>query len=316
MILVLTQMGILILCGVLWRIIRPAGLDADVTRRVITTLVFNLLLPALVLSTLWQADLGTHSRDLVLYGVAIVLFGAGLGWALLRILNVAPVRRGAAMLGIAFGNITYMGLPLLEHLFGPSARTIVVHLDIFAGMPLVLTFGLMIARHYGQPRADEAGVLRPLLINPPLWVALIALGLNRANVGQPDAVARFLEPLADSVAPLMLIALCLGLHGAAWQRERLPLGLVVMVAKMLVVPGVGLWLGWTLGFRGDTLAAVVLEAGMPSMIFGVVYCDRYRLDASFYALIVLLTTLTATVSLPFWHDQLLTLQTPLTGNSP
>jgi hypothetical protein len=55
---------------------------------------------------------------------------------------------------------------------------------------------------------------------------------------------------------------------------------------------------------------------MPSMIFGVVYCDRYRLDASFYALIVLLTTLTATVSLPFWHDQVLTLQNPLTGNSP
>ena len=40
---------------------------------------------------------------------------------------------------------------------------------------------------------------------------------------------------------------------------------------------------------------------MPSMIFGVVYGDRYRLDGSFYAFIVLLTTLGAILTLPLWR---------------
>jgi hypothetical protein len=49
MVSLLAQMGLLIFCGIAWGIIKPGGLDADLARRVLTTVVFNLLLPALVL---------------------------------------------------------------------------------------------------------------------------------------------------------------------------------------------------------------------------------------------------------------------------
>jgi predicted permease len=307
MVPVLMQMGMLILCGTAWRIIRPAGLDADITRRVLTTLVFNLLLPALVLTVLWDADLGLDSLKLSFFGVAIVLFGVLQAWIMARAGRLQPHRLGAAMLGIAFANITYMGLPLLEHLYGPWARTIVVHLDVFAGMPLVLTLGLAIARHHGTHPAGEGSLLRPLLINPPLWAGFLALALNLGGVPQADSLRRFFEPLADAVAPLMLIALGLSLQWQAWRRDNLPLGLAVVVAKLLIAPLFGFWLAWTLGFRGDTLTALVLESAMPCMLFGVVYCDRYRLDGAFYALAVLLTAIGATVTLPLWHRWLSTL---------
>ena len=71
----------------------------------------------------------------------------------------------------------------------------------------------------------------------------------------------------------------------------------------MAAPALGLWLALRLGFQGDTLAALVLEAAMPSMVLGVVYCDRYRLDTAFYALVVSLSTVTALVSLPFWYGQ-------------
>lgn len=301
MIPVLLQMGVLILCGSGWRIIRPGGLSAEMTRHVLTTLVFYVLLPALVLTVLWDARLGMDSLKLSLFGALIVLFGVVLAWLMGQAGRVAPHRRGPLILGVAFANITYMGLPLLEHLYGPWAKSIVVHLDVFAGMPLVLTLGLVIARQHGVPPAGEGSLLRPLLINPPLWAGLLALGLNLAGIAQGDRLRRFFEPLADAVSPLMLIALGLSLQWRAWRRINLPLGMAVVVAKLLAAPLFGLWLAWTLGFRGDTLAALVLEAAMPSMLFGVVYCDRYRLDGGFYALAVLLTTLFATVTLPLWH---------------
>lgn len=301
MVLVLMQMGVLILCGAAWSIIRPAGLTAETTRRVLTALVFNLLLPALVLTVLWDAELGLDSLGLALYGVAIVLFGAALAYVPGRLARVPPHRLGAAMLGIAFGNITYMGLPLLEHLYGRWARTIVVHLDVFAGLPLVLTFGLAIARQHGTPPSGEGPLLRPLLVNPPLWAGLLGLALNLSGSTQPEPVRHLLDPLADAVTPLMLIALGLSLQWRAWQRLNLPLGLAVVLAKLLIVPAFGLWLAWQLGFRGDTLTALTLEAAMPSMLFGIIYCDRYRLDGSFYAFAVLLTALCATVTLPLWQ---------------
>ncbi|MFM8443743.1 MAG: AEC family transporter [Methylococcus sp.] len=301
MILVLSQMGLLILCGACWRIIRPGGLDAGVTRHVLATLVFNFLLPALVLTVLWEARLGLDSFRMAFFGVAIVLFGAVLGQVMGRLGRVQAPRRGAAVLGIAFGNITYIGLPLLEHLYGPWARTIVVHVDVFAGLPLALTFGLWIARRHGTPPGNEGSLWRPLLVNPPLWAGLLALALNLSGYRQPAAVERFLEPLADGVAPLMLFCLGLSLEWRAWRGSNLPLGLAVSAAKLLIVPLFGLWLGGALGFRGNTLTALVLEAAMPCMLFGVLYCDRYRLDSAFYSFAVLLSTVCATLTLPLWE---------------
>ena len=305
---VLIQMGTLILCGAIWRIIRPGGLDADLARQVLTHLVFYLLLPALVLSVLWTADLGLEALKIAVYGAALIFFGAALAWLIARLRRIEPPRLGAAMLGIAFSNVTYMGLPVLEHTFGPWARSIVVQIDLFSSMPLVLTFGVLIARHYGTSAAEDGHPLRPLLVNPPLWAAGVGLGLNLGGVPRPTWAESFLASLSGAAVPLMLIALGLGLQWNSWHRRNLPLALMVLSLKMMVLPLFGLWLAWTLGFRGDTLAALVLEAAMPSMLLGVVYCDRYRLDTAFYALAVTLTTLFALGSLPFWHQQALALQ--------
>lgn len=303
MVAVLIQMGALIMCGAVWRIIRPGGLDADHTRVVLTTLVFNLLLPALVLSVLWTAKLGADTLKISAYGAALIFFGAAMTWLVARFRRIEPQRLGAAMLGIAFSNVTYMGLPVLEHTFGPWARSIVIQIDLFASMPLVLTFGVFLAKHYGTPSDGEPPLLRPLLFNPPLWSAGLALGLNLGGVPQPMWAERFLAPLSSAVVPLMLISLGLGLRWNSWHHRNLPLAGLVLLLKMMALPLFGLWLAYALGFRGDMLAALVLEAAMPSMLLGVVYCDRYRLDTSFYAMVVTLTTAFAMVSLPFWHER-------------
>ncbi|SMF94880.1 hypothetical protein SAMN02949497_2217 [Methylomagnum ishizawai] len=300
---VLMQMGALILCGAAWRIIRPGGVDADLARRVLTTLVFNFSLPALVLTVLWQADLGRQTLAIALFGLGTVLAGVVAAWLLFTLLRVQPRRRGAAILAVAFANVTYMGLPVLEHIFGPWARAVAIQLDLFANTPLLLGLGALIARHYGTAETPSEGLLRPLLVNPPLWAALLAMGLDAGGVAEPAWLARPLQLLASPVVPLMLLALGLGLHWDSWRWRNLPTAGLVMALKLMAMPLCGLWLGRWLDFQGETYQALVLESAMPSMLLGVVYCDRYRLDTAFYALAVLLTTLGAMLSLPYWHGQ-------------
>src|SRR5690606_11001772 len=143
-----------------------------------TAVVFHLLLPALVLSVLWTADLGIETLKISLFGAGIILFGIAITWLAARLIKLAPQRLGAAMLSIAFSNVTYMGLPVLEQTFGAWARTIVIQIDLFASMPLVFTLGILIARHYGTTNSENGSMLRSLLLNPPLWAAAVALGLN------------------------------------------------------------------------------------------------------------------------------------------
>ena len=51
-------------------------------------------------------------------------------------------------------------------------------------------------------------------------------------------------------------------------------------------------------------AAAVLDIAMPSMILGIVLCDRYKLDSSLYATAVTLGTALSLVSLPLWYKLL------------
>jgi len=302
---VLAPMGLLILCGIGWRIIRPGGLDADLTRHVLSTVVFNLLLPALVLSVMWRADLGLESLKISLFGVCVILAGAGSVWLAARVWPVERRRLGAAMLAVAFPNVTYMGLPVLEQTFGPWSRSLAIQIDLFACMPMVFTLGVFIARHYGEaPEHGSDSVLGSLLKNPPLWSAAWAVALNLGGVPLPPWLASVLDKLSASVIPLMLIAMGLGLRWDSCRWRNVPVAALVLALRLAAIPWLGIGLGRLLGLSGDTLAGLVMEAGMPSMLLGVVYCDRYRLDTAFYAMAAALTTLAGLFSLPFWHGRL------------
>ena len=54
------------------------------------------------------------------------------------------------------------------------------------------------------------------------------------------------------------------------------------------------------GLDGMILMGAVMEAAMPSMVIGIVLCDRYGLDTGLYAAAVTLTTLLSLFTLPMW----------------
>lgn len=299
---VLAQMSALILCGVIWRRLRPLGIEADRVRRAVTALVFNALLPALVLSALWGTGLHPDGWKISLFGTAIVLFGVVATLGLDRALHLGRRQLGAAMLGIAFSNVTFLGLPVLEQIFGPEvARPIVIQIDMFSTAPLVFTLGIYIASRYGEAPGKNNGAIRALLINPPLWAALAALALDGYGIPQPSALKSVMETAAAPVAPLMLLALGLGLRWDAWRRDNTRLVVLAAGLKLAAMPLFGLGLTQLLAVGGETRIALVLEAAMPSMLLGIVYCDRYRLDAGLYAMLATLTTLLALGALPLWH---------------
>jgi hypothetical protein len=51
-------------------------------------------------------------------------------------------------------------------------------------------------------------------------------------------------------------------------------------------------------------AAAVMDVAMPSMLLGVIFCDRYHLDSGLYAMMVTVTTVLSLLTLPFWYGLL------------
>jgi len=85
---VVAQMGAIILLGVVWRVVKPGGLDPQVVRKALTDTVYYLFLPALVLSILWRTELNLDSFRIVILAVTGVLAGFFIGITYLQQLRV------------------------------------------------------------------------------------------------------------------------------------------------------------------------------------------------------------------------------------
>jgi len=248
MVSVLTQMSALILCGVGWRLFKPAGLAADQVRLALTNVVYYLMLPALVLSVMWDASLGLQSLKISFLASAAVLFAIAVTWLIFRRWNMASGQVGALIIAASFPNITYLGLPVLEQTFGGWARSVAIQFDLFACTPLLLTVGVLIARHYGS--GGKGGIFRSLLKVPPLWAGLFAVTMNLQGVPQPQWVNGFLELLSPGVVPLMLISLGMGLRLDSLHWRNLPKVLPVILVQLILMPLFGWALAMPLGLSG------------------------------------------------------------------
>ena len=295
----LIQMAGLMLCGVGWRYLAPGGQDAKTTRTALTGLVYYLFLPALVLLVLWQAPLGADSFKIsLLAGVAVVLSMLVMGW-LCKLCGMDRPTRGAALLAAAFPNATYLGLPVLEATLGKEARSIAIQYDLFACTPLLLTAGVWVAMRYGNTTQTKIGINNLLKI-PALWAALLAVILNSLAVPMPEGLRAWLQSLANGVVPLMLISLGLSLTISRDQLGSMRSIFPVLGVKLIFMPAVALAISVALGMQGMLQQAVVLEAAMPSMVLGLVLCDRYGLNSAVYAAAVTISTACSFLTLGLW----------------
>ncbi|SCZ52070.1 AEC family transporter [Thiohalomonas denitrificans] len=299
MIDVVIQAGALILLGVLWRVWSPSGLEGDTLRHSLTTLVYVLLLPALALVVLWKAPLGTEALTVAGLAFAGLAVGFGSAWAWYRFRSVSRPQMGALLLAATFPNATYMGLPVLEVTLGPWARSIAIQYDLFACTPVLLSAGVLMAARYGDA-VEPIHPLRMLMRVPPLWGALAGVLLNLGGVPLPDLLDGLLELLGSAVVPLMLFSIGLGLRWMGSGTRMLGQLWPVLVIQLLLTPAVIWWATGMLAMGEGLRAGIVLEAAMPSMVLGIVLCDRYRLDVALYAMAVTLSTALSLITLPFW----------------
>jgi predicted permease len=303
---VILQIALLIAAGIVWRQFQPAGLSAQAVRSVLTSLVFYLLLPAFALLVLWTAEWRREYLLISLLGVAGVLGALLVMWLFGRLWKFPRPSLGAMMLAAAFPNVTYMGLPVLESTFGDWARAVVMQYDLFAATPLLFTVGIMVGVSYGNSTGKHEPVWRTFAAMPYIWGAALALLMNVLDIDPPDVLLGSLRRLVEGIAPLMLIAVGLALNPRRLVSTQVLTVVPVVLLQLVLVP-LALWpLAAMLGMRGEWLQAFVLEAAMPTMLFGLVICDRYGMDTELYATAVTLTTVTSLVSLPLWYHLLQT----------
>lgn len=306
MLSVMLQMSVLIAIGIAWQRFAPAHIPALAHRRALTDLVFYILLPALVLNVMWQAPLNITSIKISMTALSGIFTSLFLMWAIISLLsmsglNISKPQKGALLIAGTFPNSTYLGLPVTAQVLGDWTQATVLKYDLFACTPMVLTVGVLIAHYFGDNKSD-IHPFRELLKVPPLWALALAGLLNVADMPQPIPVHNALSILGGGVVPLMLIALGMSIRWDTIKLKYLPLLFPVSLVSLFIAPLVVCYVASALHVPTDTLTVSVILAAMPTMIFGIVLCERYQLDSGLYAAAVFLTTLLSIGTLTVWFN--------------
>ncbi|HBC57350.1 MAG TPA: transporter [Gammaproteobacteria bacterium] len=293
----LLQLVVLVCIGVVVQhlIFLPFGIGN--VRRILTGLVYYLLLPALILQATWKSALPSDFGWIILIA-AICVIVPFLGiYYYGRWQKLSSTMLGATLLAGSFPNTTYMGIPILGEIFGAWTRNLIIAYDQMSCMPLILTLGVTIASRLGNHEKIEPPH-RALSKVPALWAGLTGLILFQIGLPIPNVINFTLNSLASAVSPIMLIALGMALELKKMDRQTFEIANLLALMQLIIVPLCAYLLSRWVGMTGEMLQAMTLEAAMPSMIFGLVLCDRFDLDAHFYARIVTYTTALSLISLP------------------
>jgi predicted permease len=302
---ILLGMAAIIVAGLFWRIFLRAE-KAETIRGHLVRAVYDIFLPALVLHVMWQAEVSLNSIRLPLVSslaILLSLLAASLIYAGGKWLpgNLTQKRKaaGALLLASSFGNFTYLGLPVLTQTFGPWAQSVAIYFDLFASTPLLFTVGILVASHFSHTtKAAHIGI--ELVRVPALWAAIAGVLASIFQIPMPVWLDETLGVLGAAVVPLMLLSIGMALRWQSGWVVRIPMLLPMVVIQLVFMPLVvwGACIG--VGMPGNLLAPAIIEGAMPTMVLGLVICDRFKLDTSLYAEAVTVTTVLSLLTLPLW----------------
>jgi hypothetical protein len=260
-------------------------------------LVYFLLFPALIVSTLAGADLS---------GLGVAPMAGAIVLALLVMMGVLLALRpalgvdGPAFTSVVQGTVrmnTYIGLALCAALYGETGLAAAA-VAVAAIVPVVnvLCVGSL-ARYGSGGRLTALGTLSQLARNPLILACIAGLGLQWSGLGLPPVLAPMLEILGRAALALGLLAVGAGLDFAALKGAG-RVAAWTSALKLLALPALTGGLCLAFGVGGVAASVAVLFNGLPTATSAYILARQLGGDARLMAGLITLQTALGIASLP------------------
>ena len=286
------------------RYIAP-DLPVDDLRLKLNRLVLMLFLPALNFNVVYSAKLEPEFWQIPLVAVLGLATCIVLAAFIYNLMNLDRRIQGSLIPASAFGNVTYLGLAILQGLYpGANSLTTVVLYEMTI-TPLNLVAGSIIAAFYaGTKKFSFKESMKDVARMPLVWAVGVALVFNLAHIPLPDFVTRATALMSDGVSGIMTLSLGMALKLST--LKRLPkyamMILPCIFIKLAISPLVVLFFGGLVGLGSFFHHPTTIEAAMPCQLMTLVVADKYKLDTDVLALAVIATTLLSFLTIPLVYQ--------------
>ena len=262
--------------------------------RMLSKLVINIALPGMILgSVLTATELPTQAEVWLCLGLSVastfVMFAVAYGFTLL--LRIPDGRRGVYRFMLCFGNVGFIGYPVLSAIFGPDA---LVYAAVF-NLPFnffVFTVG---AWFLTQDIDGDVKVQTSwrTFVTPVMLSCVAAVVLTLAGIHHAPILGEALNTLGSITTPaaLLIILPVRDLIGG-------PRLWTCSVFRLIVMPAIIWAVFHAFVPAGLMFSVAVVLAGMPVATNGTMLCYQYGGNSRVMAQGTFVTTVLAIASIP------------------
>jgi len=261
----------------------------------LTKIVINIALPALTISSVSDVPPGMGAGELgyiFLYSFIVFAILALISIALPLTLRAKKTDLGTYQFMTMFGNVAFMGYPVISAIFGTEAIFYCAALNIVFGL-LVFSVGITMIAGGGKKFNPK------LLINTPLISSLIAVILFLLKVELPTLLISCLDKLGGVTTPAAMLLLGsvisrLPIKELFTEWRIYPFTLVKLIVSPILV-----WLILRNFIANDmVLGALVVLSGMPVATNATMLCIEYGGNQELVSKGIFLTTVLSMATIP------------------
>lgn len=287
--------GIMIFIGFLCE---KTGFVKNITNSV-SGIIKNITLPCLILtsvtSNVLDASKAKNGALIIGIGLCAICIMMVIGSFAGKALKLNEARRGIQIAMGSFGNVAFLGYPLIQALLGDEGLLYAVFYNL-ANDGLLWSFGL-------SAISGEKGIKKlKNMINICTMAFAVGIVMLVAGLRLPGVIHDSLTTVGSATTPLSMLFI-----GATMARAdvisalKRPGVYLLTFTKMVFMPMVLILILSQLpaGFMNLTaMMALILQVAMPSQTLVAILAKEYNLDEKYAVEVIFITTMFAIVSLP------------------
>ena len=297
----MSNLILLFVCLIIGIVLKKSKIIPDNFHTSLNAFVINISLSAFSLYYISKIELNSS----VIYPVLVVwigifaaiLFFAGLG----KIFGWKSSLIGALIMCAGFGNTSFVGIPLIQAMYGEEGLKTVMLVDQ-PGFVALSTVGILVANFYSGSKDSLLKHLSKILKFPPFIAFVIALLLNVFSIEIPKDFDEVLMKLGATTVPLALVSVGSQMQ---WKKIEKKEGFHLFIGllfKLVLLPLIILVIyKYIFHQSGYVIDICILEAAMAPMITAAIIASAHDLEPKFCNLMVAVGIPLSILTVGIWH---------------
>ncbi len=265
----------------------------------LSKLVIDITCPALILSSAMTGQLPDRRLILPLLAISVVTYVllTAIAWVLPRYLTQRKEWEGAMGFAIMFGNVGFMGYPVVASIFGHEAVFYAAVLNVVNTFA-VFTVGTMLIT--GKGEVDGPRFQKKVLYSTPMLAAYLTMLIVALEIDEiPEFVSQSLTMIGNITVPAALLII-----GSS--MSNLPLRAMLgnrtvyltTLMRLVIAPLIVFYLCTALGFSSFVVNINTVVVAMPVATYGTILCLRHGKDTTFITEVTFFTTVLSMLTIP------------------